>query len=335
MPGFLSRTVFRCFRRLERLADWVTGAAGPYFVCFAIVLTSLGTVSFFDVIAPSLPYPWLTIPICCLVALNMHLHYFWVCTVPPGFVEDGPRAEGTGLLWARRRSRRPLTGVRWTGPLHITPARMRRCRKCGLAKPERTHHCRICNRCVLKFDHHCPWINQCVGLHNERHFVLFMMYLVIGALCLAVTGYRKALFVLFVNYDFGWTHRVPSVLFLLTYIISVVLCLAVGIMLMYHLGSIAMGVTSVEAHDHEEYRKQARARGEAFLNSYDLGMYRNLQLFFNVGERGYPFYTLFLPLRVMPYTDGRSWARREGWEMHAGVREGDEITDEESDRDDV
>ena len=109
------------------------------------------------------------------------------------------------------------------------------------------------------------------------------MYLVIGALCLAVTGYRKAFFVLFINYDvgleasflrckvtdilvqFAWTHRVPSVLFLLTYIISAVLCLAVGIMLMYHLGSIAMGVTSVEAHDHEEYRKQARARGEVSM----------------------------------------------------------------------
>jgi len=38
-------------------------------------------------------------------------------------------------------------------------------------------------------DHHCPWINACVGLHNQRHFVLFMMWLSLGALIVAVLGY--------------------------------------------------------------------------------------------------------------------------------------------------
>jgi palmitoyltransferase len=31
----------------------------------------------------------------------------------------------------------------------------------------------------------------------------------------------------------------------------------------------------------------------------------------------------------MPYTDGRSWARREGFVRHGGIREGEELTDEE------
>lgn len=31
-------------------------------------------------------------------------------------------------------------------------------------------------------------INQCVGLHNERHFVMFMAYLVISCFSFAVTG---------------------------------------------------------------------------------------------------------------------------------------------------
>ena len=108
-------------------------------------------------------------------------------------------------------------------------------------------------------------------------------YLVIATFCLSVTGYKKALMVLNINFDVGsesrshrvtlliawvqfmWHHRVPSVVFMLTYIISAVLCLAVGVMLMYHLLSIASGVTSVEIHDHEEYRKQARARGEVSM----------------------------------------------------------------------
>jgi hypothetical protein len=42
-----------------------------------------------------------------------------------------------------------------------------------------------------------------------------------------------------------------------------------------------------------------------------------------------PIYTLFLPFRVPPYTDGRSWARRSGLERHNGVRVGEELTDEE------
>ena len=42
-----------------------------------------------------------------------------------------------------------------------------------------------------------------------------------------------------------------------------------------------------------------------------------------------PIYTLFLPLRVPPYTDGRSWARKAGMERHDGVHLGEELTDEE------
>lgn len=42
-----------------------------------------------------------------------------------------------------------------------------------------------------------------------------------------------------------------------------------------------------------------------------------------------PLYSLILPLRLQPYTDGRSWARRPGYHRHGGVREGEELTDEE------
>jgi len=113
------------------------------------------------------------------------------------------------------------------------------------------------------------------------------------------------------------------------YILSIVLCLAVGVMGGYHLWSTSHGETSVEAQDHEVYRKRAKERSQQFVNSYDLGKRKNLELFFNIGERGYPWYTLILPLRIMPYTDGRSWARQNGYDRHAGVIEGDELTDEE------
>lgn len=44
-----------------------------------------------------------------------------------------------------------------------------------------------------------------------------------------------------------------------------------------------------------------------------------------------PLYTLIFPLRINPYTDGRSWARRDGYDRHEGVRRGEELTDEDDD----
>ncbi|KAG6917728.1 hypothetical protein DXG01_001379 [Tephrocybe rancida] len=112
-----------------------------------------------------------------------------------------------------------------------------------------------------------------------------------------------------------WDHRVPQLAYIVVYLVSAVLCLAVGIMLSYHVWSISWGETTVEGQDHEVYTKKAKSRGETFVNSYDLG----------------PLYTLFVPFRIMPYTDGRSWARREGYERHHGIRRGEELTDEEED----
>jgi palmitoyltransferase len=36
-------------------------------------------------------------------------------------------------------------------------------------------------------------VNQCVGLHNERHFVMFMAYLVIACVSLSITGFPHVL----------------------------------------------------------------------------------------------------------------------------------------------
>ncbi len=100
-----------------------------------------------------------------------------------------------------------------------------------------------------------------------------------------------------------WPYFAPPMAFLLTYILSVVLCMAVTAMAGWHLFMIASGETSVESQDHELYRRVARDRGEVghfphprmsqcsklpqtFVNCYDLGYRKNLQLFFNVGPDG-------------------------------------------------
>ncbi len=70
------------------------------------------------------------------------------------------------------------------------------------------------------------------------------------------------------------------------YLVSIVMCLAIGTMLAWQLWSVAVGETAVENYDHEHYRKVASSRGEVcleyscrarltlsqtFQNSYDLG----------------------------------------------------------------
>ncbi|EKM58574.1 uncharacterized protein PHACADRAFT_89055 [Phanerochaete carnosa HHB-10118-sp] len=331
-----AKQVFRCFKWIERAGDRLTGAAGPVFVALAVVLLSVGAACFFEVILPSLRWPWLTAPLCLLVVLNLFTHYYYVCTVLPGFVTDPPPHHGSGWLWAQPRTPmrgRQMTGVRWSEELNLTKASITRCKRCGEMRPERAHHCRICKRCVLKYDHHCPplfatGINQCVGLHNERHFVLFLIYLTISTLCYSVLGWEHAWRALG-WYNDSWNHYSPEVAFLLEYLLSVVIFFAVTVMGGFHLWGIANAETSVENQDNEHYRKVARSRGEVFINSYDLGKRKNLELYFNVGPNGYPLYTLIIPLRLEPYTDGRSWARRPGLERHPGVMHGEELTDDD------
>jgi len=69
------------------------------------------------------------------------------------------------------------------------------------------------------------------------------------------------------------------------------------------------------------------------LNVWELGSksspFMSLAIYFSTA-----LYTLIFPFRINPYTDGRSWARREGYDRHHGLRQGEELIDQEDDEDD-
>lgn len=55
------------------------------------------------------------------------------------------------------------------------------CKTCQKLAPPRSWHCSICKTCILKRDHHCLFVGCCVGHKNHRYFIMFIVYLFIGA----------------------------------------------------------------------------------------------------------------------------------------------------------
>jgi len=102
------------------------------------------------------------------------------------------------------------------------------------------------------------------------------VYLVTSTFCFSALGYRQLFESVGVMSDVslfmlcnlssdakqGWHYNVPKIMYAMIYILSVVLCLAVGAMLAYHLWGITSGATLVESEDHEEYCRKYKERGE-------------------------------------------------------------------------
>ena len=55
------------------------------------------------------------------------------------------------------------------------------------------------------------------------------------------------------------------IVFTVVYFLCLVMCLAVGTMLTWHLWGVAVGETAVESQDHEHYQRVALSRGEVCL----------------------------------------------------------------------
>jgi len=124
----------------------------PYVsLCFCRRLSLTATPV--DVVLPSLRWPLVAWPLSLLLIINIAAHYYFVCTVPPGFVDDHLQHSpppSYRLPWAARRSLRSLSGVHWSSDLHITKAVCTRCTKCGHSRPEVRLSLPFCPSSILR-----------------------------------------------------------------------------------------------------------------------------------------------------------------------------------------
>jgi palmitoyltransferase len=55
------------------------------------------------------------------------------------------------------------------------------CSHCEQYAPPRSYHCYACDKCILKRHNHCLFLGKCVGYKNYRFYLLFILYVWLGA----------------------------------------------------------------------------------------------------------------------------------------------------------
>lgn len=58
----------------------------------------------------------------------------------------------------------------------------------GSQQSYRMLQCRRCNACIMDMDHHCFFLNNCVGRNNLKPFLLFLSWLLLGALYIIIAA---------------------------------------------------------------------------------------------------------------------------------------------------
>ena len=72
-------------------------------------------------------------------------------------------------------------------------------------------------------------------------------------------------------------------MFLLSYLLAFSMIFAMGGFTAWHLYLICTAQTTIEYYIHQDSKESLNWEGGMVLNEYDLGTWRNIRVFFNIG----------------------------------------------------
>jgi len=151
------------------------------------------------------------------------------------------------------------------------------CKKCKKPKAMFTHHCQICGRCVTRMDHHCPWMANCVGHYNYRYFFNFLAWLWSFALYTTVMTWPY-------NKDLTANKDGERMEVVFSFAIAGGTWLAISLLWGWHVYLVLTAQTTIDYYKNLREKKRAQARGDVWVNMFDLGPKLNWQETFD--ERG-------------------------------------------------
>lgn len=146
------------------------------------------------------------------------------------------------------------------------------------------------------------WVSNCVGFYNHRYFVLFLFYLWLGCSYVAIMSFQP--FRSTTNFKIPWRGWSSRGTIIFTFVITISISLAVGFMLLWQLYLAMTGQTTIEFYYNQYMSKKAANRGDSWQNPYNLGIRKNLHLFFGPSRF---IINWFLPSNSPPPGDGISY----------------------------
>jgi len=180
----------------------------------------------------------------------------------------------------------------------------RHCKRCNRLAPPRSWHCKVCGVCILKRDHHCVFTGYCVGHQNQRYFLCFVSYTVVGSVYAMIYNsyymwivngsvFGKLYLYILLNRLFDlWAHSTFwTYLQIVVYGLNIVLLLiSTAIFIMY---------TPCMLRGELYFEKQKQPE-------YNHGVYRNLKSVF--GQRMHVAWIFPLVISPLP-EDGYTWRK--------------------------
>lgn len=285
----IASTFFDIFMRL----------LGPLLVLLATGLISMVVVTFFRTLMPTVTenfsaYWWANVVVGGWILFNIFFNYASCIFTSPGQPPKASAEESAALRDADASSASdPRNGGEYS----------KWCKTCNQPKPARCHHCHICKKCVLAMDHHCPWMANCVGFYNYRYFFLFLFYMFVGCVYASLISLEPFMltFKRRSRGGGGLAHGERSTV-VFTFVISISVGIAVGILLAWHVYLVLSAQTTIEFYfNRSKASRMRKLHGQVWVNEYDLGRRRNFQEIFGKGKYWFSF---ALPSWRKPVGDG-------------------------------